>query len=123
MFVADGGNSVRNILEPVGEPFRPEMQMYSVAKELGTHGMWQLQIERTDLSKAYLDRWNRCEGLDAILCISESHSLTTCLSRLLTYRQVRPLLTHPSSMRTSGMLATPESSMSSTIQLCRSHQA
>ena len=71
MFIADGGNSVRNILDPVGEPFRPEMQMYSVAKELGTHGMWQLQLERTDLSKAYLDRWNRCGGLDAILCMSE----------------------------------------------------
>lgn len=68
MFVADGGNSVRTILDPVGEPFRPEMEMYSVAKELGTHTMWQLQIERTELSKAYLDRWNRCEGLDAILC-------------------------------------------------------
>jgi amidase len=77
MFLADGGNSVRNILDAVGEPFRPEMQMYSIAKELGTHGMWQLQMERTDLSKAYLDRWNRCEGLDAILCTFEIYVQTT----------------------------------------------
>jgi len=67
MFVADGGISVRNILEPVDEPFRPEMEMYSVAKELGTHGMWQLQLERTEFCKGYLDRWNH-EGLDAVIC-------------------------------------------------------
>jgi amidase len=78
MFVADGGNSVRNILEPVDEPFRPEMEMYSVAKELGTHGMWQLQLERTEFCKAYLDRWNR-EGLDAIICMPS-----------INPRQIRP---------------------------------
>ncbi|KAF2434522.1 amidase [Tothia fuscella] len=68
MFVADGGKSVKAILDPVEEPFRPEMAMYADAKELGTHGMWQLQSERTNFCKAYLDRWNACEGLDAILC-------------------------------------------------------
>jgi amidase len=83
--VADGGNSVRNILEPVGEPFRPEMQMYSVAKELGTHSMWQLQLERTDLCKAYLDRWNRYDGLDAILCMSECDSMEICALKSLTH--------------------------------------
>jgi amidase len=68
MFVADGGKSVQAILDPVGEPFRPEMVQYATAKELGVHGMWQLQSERTAFSKAYLDRWNDCEELDAILC-------------------------------------------------------
>jgi amidase len=68
MFVADGGKSVRAILEPVNEPFRPEMHMYSVAKELGVHEMWQLHLERTELCKTYLDRWNECKDLDGILC-------------------------------------------------------
>lgn len=66
-FVSDGGKSVRNILEPVREPFRPEMAAYRDAKELGVHELWQLQKQRTALCKRYLDRWNACEGLDAIL--------------------------------------------------------
>jgi len=66
-FVADGGKSLRNILEPVGEPFRPEMENYEKAKELGVWEMWQLQIRRSALCKRYLDRWVACEGLDAIL--------------------------------------------------------
>ncbi|KAI7493968.1 acetamidase [Hortaea werneckii] len=66
-FVADGGTSIRKILEAVQEPFRPEMRDYEVAKELGVYQLWQLQNARTDLCKRYLDRWAACEGLDAIL--------------------------------------------------------
>lgn len=66
-FTADGGTSVRKILEPVGEPFRPEMKAYEDAKDLGVYELWQLQIARTTLSKRYLDRWAACEGLDGIL--------------------------------------------------------
>jgi amidase len=68
MFVADGGKSVKAILDPVEEPIRPEMANYAHAKELGVHEMWQLHLERTEFCKAYLDRWNACEGLDAVLC-------------------------------------------------------
>ena len=46
MFVADGAQSVRNLLAPTQEPFRPEMEAYSTAKELGVHAMWQLHLER-----------------------------------------------------------------------------
>lgn len=66
-FVADGGESVRAILDPVAEPFRPEMEAYATAKQLGTHGLWQLQLQRTSLQKRYLDQWNEA-GIDAILC-------------------------------------------------------
>jgi len=66
-FVADGGKSVRDILEPVHEPFRPEMEPYKNAKELGVHELWKLHKRRTALCKRYLDRWNACESLDAIL--------------------------------------------------------
>jgi amidase len=68
MFLADGGKSIRTVLDPVHEPFREEMKHYEVAKELGVYDMWQIQAKRTEVCKQYLDRWNACEGLDAILC-------------------------------------------------------
>ncbi|KAL2833984.1 amidase signature domain-containing protein [Aspergillus pseudoustus] len=67
MFVADGGKSVQKLLEPTGEPFRPEMQAYADATELGVYDMWQLQLKRNELCKSYLDRWNAA-GIDAVLC-------------------------------------------------------
>ncbi|KAI5365539.1 putative amidase [Septoria linicola] len=66
-FVADGGTSIEKILEPVGEPWRPEMEPYKQAKDIGAYELWQLQKRRTALAKRYLDRWAAVEGLDAIL--------------------------------------------------------
>ncbi|KAF2813069.1 fatty-acid amide hydrolase [Mytilinidion resinicola] len=66
MFVADGGKSVRHILKPTDEPFRPEMSAYASASEMGVHDLWQLHLERTDFQKAYLDQWN-FHGMDALL--------------------------------------------------------
>ena len=51
----------------MGEPFRPEMEGYAQASELGVHAMWQLQAQRTQLCKDYLDRWTKA-GIDAIIC-------------------------------------------------------
>jgi amidase len=66
-FLADGGKSVRKILEAADEPFRPEMRSYETATELGVYDLWQLQRERTDLCKLYLDKWEASQGVDAIL--------------------------------------------------------
>lgn len=68
MFVADGGKSVEDLLKPTSEPWRSEMQMYVDAKELGTHDMWKVHIERTELQRQYLEEWMSYDGLDAILC-------------------------------------------------------
>ena len=65
-FVADGGRSVRKILEPVGEPWRQEMKQYENASDLSVYDLWQLQKQRTALQKMYLDRWAACQ-IDAIL--------------------------------------------------------
>ncbi|KAJ5359467.1 uncharacterized protein N7496_011880 [Penicillium cataractarum] len=73
MFVADGGKSVANLLEPTGEPFRPEMKAYADAEEMGVHAMWQLQLERNGVCKSYLDQWNE-SGIDAILCPTTPYS-------------------------------------------------
>lgn len=67
LFVADGGKSIQIILDPVGEPFRPEMKRYEDATDLGVYDLWQVQKQRTALQKKFLDRWAACEGLDAIL--------------------------------------------------------
>lgn len=67
MFVADGGKSVEALLAPTDEPFRPEMQAYRDASELGVRDMWKLHLERSELQRQYLEQWNSIEGLDAIL--------------------------------------------------------
>ncbi|KAE8151059.1 amidase signature domain-containing protein [Aspergillus avenaceus] len=72
-FLADGGESVRNLLKPTGEPFRPEMEFYENAAELGVHEMWQIHIERNTLQCEYLDRFNEA-GIDAILCPTTPYS-------------------------------------------------
>ncbi|KAL4864564.1 hypothetical protein BDV12DRAFT_10026 [Aspergillus spectabilis] len=73
MFVADGGKSVRNLLEPTGEPFRPEMEAYKDAEEIGVHEMWQVHLARNALCKSYLERWNAAE-IDAVLCPATPYS-------------------------------------------------
>lgn len=74
MFVADGGRSVEALLAPTGEPYRPEMQMYADAKELGVFDLWKLQSERSDLQRQYLEQWKSVEGLDAILAPTTPYS-------------------------------------------------
>lgn len=74
MFVADGGKSVRALLEPTGEPFRPEMRAFELATELGVYDMWKLQLERSELQRQYLEQWSSCGDLDAIL--SENQPLS-----------------------------------------------
>lgn len=66
MFVADGGLTIRRELDRTGEPWRPEMEDYAVATELGTYEMWKMQLERTEYQNRHLDRWNKA-GIDAIL--------------------------------------------------------
>lgn len=66
-FLADGAKSIRKLLEPTAEPFRPEMQRYKDAKNMDVYDLWQAHKERTALQKVFLDRWAAFEGLDAIL--------------------------------------------------------
>jgi hypothetical protein len=68
LFLADGGKSVQKILDAADEPIRPEMDQYGKASDRGVYDLWQLHLERNKLQKMYMDRWNACEGLDAILC-------------------------------------------------------
>jgi amidase len=81
-FVADGGKSVRGLLSPTGEPFRDEMKDYAQATELGVHEMWQIHLERNNLQKDYLQRWNDNE-IDGLLCMFSLFSWTRIRGELL----------------------------------------
>jgi amidase len=71
------------------------MKAFEAASELGVYEMWQLHRERTALAKVYLDRWNSCEGLDAILGLKPSFLivlfllLTTPLGPTMPYASVK----------------------------------
>lgn len=85
MFVVDGAKSIRKLLEPTGEPFRPEMEAYEKSQEIGVYDMWQMQAQRSELQKNYLDQWNAMGELDGILgrllSIFINQSLTTVAPR------------------------------------------
>ncbi|CAG9943934.1 unnamed protein product [Clonostachys rosea f. rosea IK726] len=66
MFVADGGLTIKKELDRTGEPWRPEMEAYSVARDLTTSEMWKLHLERSEFQGRYLDRWTKA-GIDALL--------------------------------------------------------
>lgn len=66
-FLSDGGRSIQNLLSQSDEPLRPEMERYGRAVDHGVFNLWKLHIERNQLQKEYMDRWNACEGLDAII--------------------------------------------------------
>jgi Asp-tRNA(Asn)/Glu-tRNA(Gln) amidotransferase A subunit family amidase len=86
MFVADGGKSVKALLAPTGEPFRPEMQQYKDAEELGGLDMWKLHLERSELQRQYLEQWMSYGNLDAILGKSSTSSdVVLVLTRSSTY--------------------------------------
>lgn len=65
-FLADGGKSVRKILQETGEPWRPELGDYERASDMDVFDLWQLQKERTVLQAKYLTRVVEA-GIDAIL--------------------------------------------------------
>jgi amidase len=67
MFVADGGKSCKAALSPVNEPWRPEMDAYESATELGCYDLWQIHLERNELCNSSIEAWATCEGLDGIL--------------------------------------------------------
>ncbi|KAB5518012.1 amidase signature domain-containing protein [Coniochaeta sp. 2T2.1] len=69
LFLADGGKSVRNILQQTGEPWRPELADYVRAPDMDVYDLWQLQKERTALQAGYLARVQAEAGgvIDAIL--------------------------------------------------------
>lgn len=114
LFVADGAKSIRGLLEPTNEPFRPEMPSYEESVELGVHEMWQIQAERSELQKHYLDRWNAMGGLDGLICrLALSFYLPLLTS--MSLQAQRPRIAR-SSMGNSPTRDTPACTIFSTIR-------
>jgi len=80
--------SVRKLLAPYNEPFRPEMAAYSTATGMSVYDMWQLQARRAALAERYLRRWNDA-NLDVLLCASIE--LVLSLADILMYRPHDPI--------------------------------
>ncbi|KAL3457759.1 amidase signature domain-containing protein [Aspergillus heterothallicus] len=109
MFLADGGRSVREFLEPTGEPFRPEMRMWEEAAEMSVYELWQMHRSRNTLCREYLSRWNEAR-VDALLCPTTPYSGIengkfayggyTCVFNLLDY----PAVSFPSGVLTDKAL-------------------
>lgn len=72
-FNADGAKSISDLLRPTNEPFPARLSVYGKSVELGVHEMWQVQAERNELSKRYLDQWNAIGGLDGLICRMPFH--------------------------------------------------
>jgi len=107
-FTADGGTSVRKILEPVKEPIRPEMKDYEEAKEMGVYDLWQLQKQRTSLCKRYLDRW-AAFGIDAILSPTTPYAAPkNGQFRTVSYTGVYNILDYSATSFPTGVVADKE---------------
>jgi amidase len=89
MFVADGGKSVEALLAPTGEPYRPEMQQYKEAKELGVLDMWKVHLERSELARQYLEQWMSYGDLDAILGEYNHSAVLPLLTYCSTHNSLR----------------------------------
>lgn len=59
IFLSDGGKHIKDVVEATGEPLFEYMKPYGTAKDLGVANLWKLHVERTNLMKKYLDRWNQ----------------------------------------------------------------
>ncbi|GAB7340921.1 hypothetical protein MBLNU457_7272t1 [Dothideomycetes sp. NU457] len=65
-FTADGGETLKAILRPTGEPFRPEMAAYDTAKALSVQDYWDVQAKRQALATDLLTQWREL-GCDCLL--------------------------------------------------------
>lgn len=108
-FLADGGKSIKKIAEASGEPIRPEMQQYAEAKEIGVYDLWQLQRQRTALSKRYLDRWASMGGPDAILSPTTPYAAPkNGAFKTVSYTGVYNILDYSATSFPTGILADKE---------------
>lgn len=112
-FVADGGITVRKMLEPTDEPFQENMSHYRNATELGTNALWQLHLRRSELLKAYLDQWNSIEGLDGLVGPVTPHAAPANgkFGRHVGYTGVYNVLDYPATSFPSGVYADKELDM------------
>jgi Asp-tRNA(Asn)/Glu-tRNA(Gln) amidotransferase A subunit family amidase len=63
-YTVDGGEDVRRDVAIAGEPFIPHVEsLVNRGKAISVYEYWQLNRERIDLQKRYLDKWNAARSL------------------------------------------------------------
>ncbi|KAL3479438.1 amino acid/polyamine transporter [Aspergillus californicus] len=101
-YTVDGGEDVRRDVAVAGEPFIPHVEaLVNRGKPISVYEYWQLNRERMDLQKKYLDKWNAVRSpsgkpVDILLSPTMSHVAVPHRSvRWVGYTKIWNLLDYP----------------------------
>jgi Asp-tRNA(Asn)/Glu-tRNA(Gln) amidotransferase A subunit family amidase len=101
-YTADGGEDIRRDAAVAGEPFIPHVEaLVNRGSPVSVYEYWQLNRERMDLQKKYLDKWTAARSLsgkpvDVLLSPTMPHVAVPHRSvRWVGYTKIWNLLDYP----------------------------
>ncbi|KAL6229697.1 hypothetical protein BDW75DRAFT_235002 [Aspergillus navahoensis] len=101
-YAVDGGEDVRRDVAVAGEPFIPHVEaLVNRGKPISVYEYWQMNTERNDLQKKYLDKWNATRSpsgkpVDVLLSPTMPHVAVPHRSvRWVGYTKIWNLLDYP----------------------------
>lgn len=101
-YTVDGGEDVRRDIASAGEPLIPHVEaLVNKGKPISVYEYWQLNRERMDLQKNYLDKWNTAQSpsgkpIDVLLSPTLPHVAVPHRSvRWVGYTKIWNLLDYP----------------------------
>ncbi|KAL2862996.1 amidase signature domain-containing protein [Aspergillus lucknowensis] len=101
-YTVDGGEDIRRDVAVAGEPFIPHVEaLVNRGKPISVYQYWQLNRERADLQKKYLDKWNATRSpsgkpVDVLLGPTMPHVTVPHRSvRWVGYTKIWNLLDYP----------------------------
>ncbi|KAL4989034.1 amidase signature domain-containing protein [Aspergillus falconensis] len=101
-YTIDGGEDVRRDVAVAGEPFIPHVEaLVNRGKPISVYEYWQMNTERNNLQKKYLDKWNATRSpsgkpVDVLLSPTMPHVAVPHRSvRWVGYTKIWNLLDYP----------------------------
>ncbi|KAL4899249.1 hypothetical protein BDW74DRAFT_171622 [Aspergillus multicolor] len=101
-YTVDGGEDVRRDVAVAGEPFIPHVEaLVNRGKPISVYEYWQMNTERNNLQKRYLDKWNVARSpsgkpVDVLLSPTMPHVAVPHRSvRWVGYTKIWNLLDYP----------------------------
>ncbi|KAL4782294.1 amidase signature domain-containing protein [Aspergillus varians] len=101
-YTVDGGEDVRRDIAVAGEPFIPHVEaLVNRGEPISVYEYWQLNRERMDLQKKYLDKWNTARSpsgkpVDVLLSPTMPHTAVPHRGvRWVGYTKIWNLLDYP----------------------------
>ncbi|KAL3455698.1 amidase signature domain-containing protein [Aspergillus heterothallicus] len=101
-YTVDGGEDIRQDVAVAGEPFIPHVEaLVNRGKPISVYEYWQLNRERTNLQKKYLDKWTAAQSpsgkrVDVLLSPTMPHAAVPHRSvRWVGYTKIWNLLDYP----------------------------